>query len=128
MCFAEVMQLVSLSHCERSLTTLTKAFLFVSTLSLLLRPTLQMLCLSLLVSALSPQSLFSVEVVVLVEFLFQYLIFIVVHIPLRFRASVISCPVQCAVGVCHCVTSFASFCSLFCPHLLSFLFLFVSRC
>ena len=81
-----------------------------------------MLCLSLLVSALSPQSLFSVEVVVLVEFLFQYLIFIVVHIPLRFRASVISCPVQCAVGVCHCVTSFASFCSV---HINTFSFSFV---
>ena len=83
-----------------------------------------MLCLSLLVSALSPQSLFSVEVVVLVEFLFQYLIFIVVHIPLRFRASVISCPVQCAVGVCHCVTCFSFI--LFCTHQ-HFLFSFTSN-
>ena len=84
-----------------------------------------MLCLSLLVSALSPQSLFSVEVVVLVEFLFQYLIFIVVHIPLRFRASVISCPVQCAVGVCHCVTSHVLLLSVLCSIHTFFFFAFL---
>ena len=84
MCFVEVMQLLSLSHHERSLAHLAKTFFVCLYIEVSAKAKLFNCCASHCLSPLCTQSLFSVEVVVPIDFLSQSFLLLLLCVLLSF--------------------------------------------